>query len=61
MLKFYIYLHQICSDKFLTRNVIYPVRKFYFENTVKFCYKDYSKLRPPSLLRPLVLLPKCYF
>ena len=26
--------------------------------TVKFCYKDHSKLWPPWLLRPLVLIPK---
>ena len=30
-------------------------------DTVKFRYKDHSKLRPPSLLRPLVLVPICNF
>ena len=29
--------------------------------TVKFHYKDHSKLRPPSLLRPLVYARKCNF
>ena len=26
---------------------------------LKFLYKDNSKLRPPSLLRPLLLVPEC--
>ena len=30
-------------------------------NTVKFRYKDHSKLRLPSLLRPTVSVPKCIF
>ena len=30
-------------------------------NTVKFCYKDHLKLRPPSLLRPLVSVTECSF
>ena len=30
-------------------------------NTVKFHQKDHTKLRPPLLLRPLDLIPKCSF
>ena len=31
------------------------------DGTVKFCYKKHLKLRPPSLLRSLVSVPKCNF
>ena len=30
-------------------------------STVKICYKDYSILSLPSLLRPLASVPKCSF
>ena len=31
----------------------------FFLNSVKYRYKGLSKLRPPSLFRPLALVPKC--
>ena len=34
---------------------------YYVSYTVKYCYKDHLKLRPLSLLRPLVSVSKCSF